>query len=175
MSTDLYRDMQQDQLNIPEPTVLNGSNTTMPYFFVGDNIFALHKHLMKPYTKNEEMTKEQQIYNYRISRARITIECTFGILVNRWRIFDRSLGCSLETAEKIIIATVLLHNYIITQYLLCNSSASEYTNINYNGLRKNFVDEQDARVLEDSSAQRETLKDYFNSPAGSVPWQERYI
>lgn len=175
MSTDLYRDMQQGQLNIPEPTMLNGTNTTMPYFFVGDNIFALHKHLMKPYAKSEHLTKEQQIYNYRISRARITIECTFGILVNRWRIFDRPFGCSLKAAEKVIIATILLHNFIITQNLLANDSESEYTNVNYHGSRKNFIDERDARILEDSSAQREALKDYFNSPAGSVNWQERYI
>lgn len=175
MSTDLYRDMQEEKLNIPEPTVLNGTDTTMPYFFVGDNIFALHKHLMKPYPKSDYMTREQQIYNYRISRARITIVCTFGILVNRWKIFDRPLGCSLKTAEKVIIATVLLHNFLITQNLLLNDSACEYTNVNYNGSRKDFIDEQDARILENSSDQREALKDYFNSPAGSVPWQEKYI
>ena len=42
------------------------------YHVVGDDIFPLKSWMMKPYPEN--LSYEQRIYNYRISRARRTIE-----------------------------------------------------------------------------------------------------
>ncbi|UYV66284.1 hypothetical protein LAZ67_4001204 [Cordylochernes scorpioides] len=41
----------------------------------------------------EDLSYKEKIFNYRLSRARCFIECTFGILSNKWRIFHRTYTC----------------------------------------------------------------------------------
>jgi hypothetical protein len=55
---------------------------------------------------------KKRTYNYRLSRARRYIECTFGILSNKWRIFHRPLNVSVEFAEDIVKACTVLHNFL---------------------------------------------------------------
>ncbi|CAI6347615.1 unnamed protein product [Macrosiphum euphorbiae] len=54
------------------------------------------------------------IFNYCLSRARITIENTFGLLAARFRIFRRPIIASEKTVHATIQATVVLHNYVIS-------------------------------------------------------------
>ena len=77
----------------------------MPYVFVGDEAFPLQEHLMRPYP-GRGFTEDQQIYNYRPSRARRVVESAFGILAVRWRIFHTKIGVSPQTSKNIVKATV---------------------------------------------------------------------
>lgn len=61
MSTDLYKGMYESTLDIPEPSILNGTNISMPYYIVADGIFALHTNLMKPFAESEHLDKKQRI------------------------------------------------------------------------------------------------------------------
>ena len=70
----------------PVPEALNINDCQLPPVLVGDDIFALKTWMMKPYA-GKSLSVEQRIFNYRLSRARRTIENAFGILVARWRIF----------------------------------------------------------------------------------------
>lgn len=54
----------------------------------------------------------EEIFNYRLSRARITVECAFGRLTSRFRIFHRPIETSIKTTDKIIRTTCVLHNYL---------------------------------------------------------------
>lgn len=160
--------MHRGTLNIPEPEELKGTQILMPYFFVADSIFALHPNLMKPYTRSEYLTKNQEKYNYRISRARINIECAFGILVSRWRVFDRPLAVNLLTSEKIIMATMLLHNFIITEDW--KEGRSDYISENWTEHnKKQLVVRNDERILNSSESQRKKLMNYFCSAQGAIP------
>nr|CAI5847063.1 unnamed protein product [Callosobruchus analis] len=63
---------------IPPPQPLPGMNILVPHVILGDEAFALHEHLMKPYPRNQSVTdKTKAIYNYRLSRARRTTGLAF--------------------------------------------------------------------------------------------------
>lgn len=63
-------------LNVPTPTNLPSTNILFPYFFVADAAFPLKENIMKPYSKVTDVGKE--IFNKRLSSARIRIEIAFG-------------------------------------------------------------------------------------------------
>jgi hypothetical protein len=71
---------------------------------------------MKAYkTYNRPLTQEERIFNYRLSRARRTIENVFGILVSRFRFLDRKLAVKFGTVNKLVSAACALHNWLVIQ------------------------------------------------------------
>lgn len=102
-----------NQLDVPLPSCISEERPLMPYVLVGDAAFTMSHFLLKPYSGKCMMTREKKVFNYRLSRARRCIENAFGILSARWRIFRRSINCSLSTVDNIIKATVCLHNLIM--------------------------------------------------------------
>lgn len=65
---------------------------------------------MKPY--GGALSDEQRIFNYRLSRARRTIENAFGILVMRWGWLRSEFLCYPDKL-KLIGACCSLHNYLL--------------------------------------------------------------
>lgn len=63
--------LKERSLNAPEGMVL-----------LGDHAFPLTEYLMTPYSRRLDLSNKQNIFNYRLSRARRTIENTFGVLVS---------------------------------------------------------------------------------------------
>lgn len=98
-------------MNLPQPQPLISNEESLPYVLVGDEAFQLTNYLLRPYP-GKNLNKKRAIYNYRLSRARRTIENTFGIIVSRWRILKRPIICTVEKSVKIIQAIVCLHNWI---------------------------------------------------------------
>ena len=43
----------------------------------------------------------------------MVVENAFGILAERWRVFDRHLPLSIDNADKVIQAATCLHNYLM--------------------------------------------------------------
>ena len=86
-----------------------------PHVFVADEAFPLLPILMRPYPKSHPNTllREESIFNYRLSHARIVVENTFGIFTERWRIFDRAIPLEDNNVDKIVQACVCLHNYLV--------------------------------------------------------------
>jgi hypothetical protein len=63
--------------------------------------------------KQNTFTSTFTKFNFRLSRGRQTIECSFGILSAKWRIFRRPIRAAVSTVESIIEACVCLHNFVI--------------------------------------------------------------
>jgi len=105
-------------LPLPAPQMLPNSQQLFPYYFIGDEAFALASNFMIPFgAKYVAGTSEQaiinKIYNHRLSRARRVTENAFGILASRWRIFHTTIQAEPETAELFVQACVSLHNFVM--------------------------------------------------------------
>ncbi|XP_025420197.1 uncharacterized protein LOC112690399 [Sipha flava] len=110
-NSNFYEKIIKKELSIPEDSVLpEASDFKLPYIIVGDEAFGLSHNIIRPAGKNLPFKK--RVFNYRLSVARRFIECAFGIMSNKWRIFHRPLNVSKPFAENIIKACVLLHNFV---------------------------------------------------------------
>lgn len=164
----LFKKMQDNTLNIPDARPVSPNGDPLPFVLVGDEAFPLSTHMMRPYG-GKYLSEMRKTFNYRISRARRYIECTFGILTNKWRIFHRPIDVSVESAETFIRACCILHNFI-----------RERDGVDFdNTLNVVGLDEGDA-VLQQGNHRsaltiREKFAQYFSSEEGSVPWQARVI
>jgi len=99
------------QIDIPLPNRVT-ERFILLYVLVADEAFQLTNYMMRPFPGKGGLTKEKGIFNYRLSRAR-RMECTFGILSSQWRIYKRPINTSIETAENIVKATTVLHNFLL--------------------------------------------------------------
>lgn len=85
-SSHIGKNLNNKRLNLPTSfAYLPGSSISMPGFFIADAAFPLCIQIMKPYS-GKNLPEKQKIYNYRLSRARRTVESAFGIFANRWRV-----------------------------------------------------------------------------------------
>lgn len=180
---------------LPPNKNLPGTNVSVPHFFVGDEAFRMTNSLMRPYP-GKEMERKKRIFNYRLSRARRCIENAFGILVNRWQVFTKPIAFDPSETDKIILACVCLHNFLMarTQLLdegdkkvFTNHSASDCEELASLEEHTNFTENADweENIFEDNSDMqddaiqalfvRDTLANYFLTPAGRVDWQDDYI
>lgn len=110
-SSRLGRWLDRDELNVPRPHPLpfDANEAPFPYFFVADAAFPLKNYLMKPYPR-AALTHEQRICNFRLTLGRKTVECAFGMLRSKFRIFDVPIGCSEKVVKPIIASACVLHN-----------------------------------------------------------------
>ncbi|KAL6420934.1 hypothetical protein ACFW04_013613 [Cataglyphis niger] len=102
-NSNIGQSLESDTGNIPSLKLLPGTTTLLPCTLVGD----------ETYPRKSLISDSQRIFNYRLSRARQIIKNAFGILVSRWRILTRSIQCKEEITHKIVLALVVLHNYIV--------------------------------------------------------------
>lgn len=59
-----FKLLESNQLNIPPDTELPGTNTKMPFVFVGDEAFPLLNNLLRPYPRNQLEIKGSSIIDY---------------------------------------------------------------------------------------------------------------
>lgn len=166
-NTSLWQKLTNQTLNLPHPTLLPQTSFSMPYMLVGDEAFSLSNYVLRPYAGSLSLKK--RIFNYRLTLARRYVECTFGILSNKWRIFHRPIDTSVEFADHIVKACCVLHNFVRKR-----DGFQFEQSLEINGL-------EDVRDLNNTSVfvpnrasfhiVRDKLADYFMSQQGSIPWQ----
>ena len=107
----LAKKMKKQTLNLPPPSLIPTIDDPIPYVFVGDEAFPLSENLMQPYPKRSVTDNyENKVFNYKLSRARQAVECSFGILASRFRVFCSPFECKVSTVVKIVKASCVLHN-----------------------------------------------------------------
>lgn len=151
-------------------TNLPGSSIRAPFFYIGDDAFALRPDFIKPYA-DRNLSDEQKIFNYRISRARNCIECAFGILVSRWKILNGRIGIHPEEIDKIVLACVCLHNYLMsrTQSESRSSSENGRKTCEKHHQHSSVGNDVDSQLFRAASQVRSDLTKYFISREGEIP------
>ena len=163
--------MPPNTLNLPSDTHIVGSEHLglLPYMIVGDEAFPLQKHVMRPYP-GRQCTLRQQAYNYRHSRARRIVECGFGILAARWRIFHTKIGVNPDKVNSIVKATTVLHNLLQAD---TTCAATELREARQDPAALENLRGLGTRATYDATATREKLSQYFVE--NPLPWQNDYI
>uniref|UniRef100_A0A8C3SEK4 Putative nuclease HARBI1 n=1 Tax=Chelydra serpentina TaxID=8475 RepID=A0A8C3SEK4_CHESE len=84
----------------------------MPTVILGDPAYPLMPWLMKPYTG--ALDTEKELFNYRLSKCRMVVECAFGRLKARWRSLLTRSDLSPKNIPIVIAACCVLHNLSTT-------------------------------------------------------------
>ncbi|CAI6359343.1 unnamed protein product [Macrosiphum euphorbiae] len=181
-SSNIGKAFANKTINLPEPIEIDGVNGPIPYFMVGDGAFPLTEYLMRPYPGRgrSTMPKDEDIFNYRLSRARRTIENAFGILASRFRIFRKPIIASEKTIINITKATIVLHNFIkkvrnrlsmYNQTISCSASNMQTDELQglvpINRAGSNHYSSN-------AKEKRDKLKIYVNH-AGALEYQQRQL
>uniref|UniRef100_A0A6P7GPA1 Protein ALP1-like n=1 Tax=Diabrotica virgifera virgifera TaxID=50390 RepID=A0A6P7GPA1_DIAVI len=162
-----YKRVSEGTFNIPAPKPINLDNTSLPYVFVGDDAFGLSKNVMCPYVGNQ-LSHEKKNFNYRLSRARRYIECTFGIMANKWQIFHRPLNVNIDVSESIVLACCVLQNFLRSRDGLRTEDTYYQTPFQNIGTGQVLTPSNYARNVRDKFAQH-FVED------GRLPWQDRMV
>ena len=179
----LKRRLADGTIGLPPPEPIPGDDRPLPYFIIGDDAFPMTTYLMKPFPLRL-LTPPQRIFNYRLSRARNTVENSFGILANRWRCLLSPLNVRPSTARCIVKGCITLHNVMRNRY--AQEQAGEMDREDGDGnvilgrwrngrtltSNRGLVGTRPQRAAKE---QRNYLMDYYNSPTGALPWQDRIV
>lgn len=155
---------------IPPPSKPPGGDAPLPYVMVGDEAFPLKQYLMRPFPRANIKGESEQVFNYRLSRARRVVENAFGIMAKKFAIFQRPINLSPQHIDTVVQACTVLHNFIMI------------TNENEAGENKGDDTIEVLRDLENIGGQfaneavdiRSKFTNYFLG-AGSVPWQIAHV
>lgn len=161
--TDLSTKIRNNELDTPASLPLSNTDVNLPLAFVADEIFGMSNNLLKPYSRRQRLGYTERIFNYRLKRARLTIECAFGILTSRYQILRQPLKFDISISKSIAVAAMCLHNYILNASL---PHQNENIHLNYHN-------QPEVRMT--PTVQRNLLSQFFTAPVGAVPWQDAHI
>lgn len=111
-ASQLYQQLEANEFNVLPDQSIPGTNAKVPIVLIGDEAFPLKPYIMRPY-RGSQLTDEEEVFNTRLSRARKTIECAFGILCAKWRFLLKDMEIpSTEKASILVLAACVLHNIV---------------------------------------------------------------
>lgn len=169
MSSSLHYRIENGSLSFPSDKKLPNSDAVLPHVILGDDAYPLKSYLMKPYSKRN-LSREEEIFNYRLSRSRRVVECAFGIMTAKWRLLNKCIETAPDKADIIVKCICLLHNIIIdregiSEVSILQSELYQSKNSEKQKSRSNN------RTANNTYNVREAFKIYFNSEAGAIPQQ----
>ena len=104
----IYHQITENSL-LPNNTMsVNGVNILL--YLIGDSAYPLQTWLMKPFPRAAHSLLIMKQYNYRISRACIVVENTYGRLKGRWRRLMKRIAMHIDHIPNIVAAACILHN-----------------------------------------------------------------
>jgi hypothetical protein len=157
---------------------------------VSDDAFALSMNIMKPFPGTYPKGSPERAYNYRLSRARRTIENVFGLLAAVFIIFRKPIPLQPQKTETVVLACIHLHNFVrrniqsIRSYTPPGTFDRKDTDtgdiipgawraeLGEMGLLE--LQSVPRRSSENAMQVRNKLANYFVSDRGRAPWQGQF-
>lgn len=160
------------KLEVPDDQQLPGAEHLgkMPFTIVGDAAFPLKTYLMRPYP-GRDLSTQQRVFNYRLSRARNVVENAFGILSSRWRILHSRINIHPDKINSLILSACLLHNFLLKPMEVerwLNTSAPT------TGSMESISTAGGPRGAREAYTVRDKFCSFFNSE-GHVSWQNEMV
>lgn len=171
--------LEGNSLNLPEKAVI-----------VADDAFPLRKDILKPFSKRN-LSISERVFNYRLSRARRVSENAFGILVSRFRIFERPIALLPETVDLVVKSACALHNWLrkssghhylppssidVEDHATCTVVPGTWrTTVNTSCIMSTSKLTSTNAYKRELKEHRESYEKYFISPQGSLPWQLKWV
>ena len=109
-STSLYSKLMENGIASTFTKLIE--RVKVPFMIIADSAFPHLSWIQKPYT-NAVLSEKQCYFNYRLSRARMVVECAYGMLKSRWRVLHRRCDSNNETMKVKTLACIVLHNICI--------------------------------------------------------------
>lgn len=165
-TSEMGKRLFENRLNIPSGRQLPNDEVgdVIPFSVVGDKAFGLGNHILRPYARRH-LNYTKRIFNYRHTRARRMVECTFGILSNKWRIFHRTIDVNINFCVRIIKACCVLHNYVRIK------DGINFAETLYSCPMNNLTINEENRGRNNMNNVRQYMTSYFTSPGGAIPCQ----
>ena len=123
------------------------------------------------------LSHQQRIFNYRLSRARRVVENMFGIMVSRFLGLRQPLLLDPGNAEKVIETIAVLHNFLRLEFgvrYLGETTSNANVDATQDSQLISFR-RSGGRSVTKAVQTRNFFATCFASPSGSIPWQEEYI
>ncbi|XP_065419443.1 uncharacterized protein LOC112058986 [Chrysemys picta bellii] len=114
-NTTLFKRLQQGTYFLDQKITVG--DVEMPIVILGDPAYPLMPWLMKPYIGS--LDRSQELFNYRLSKCRMVVECAFGHLKGRWCTLLSRSDLSQTNIPIVIAACCVLHN-------LCESKGETF-------------------------------------------------
>jgi hypothetical protein len=134
-----------------------------PFFSVGDEAFPLKPNFMRPYRK-KDLDYPKRIFNYQITRARRTVECSFGMLTKKFGVLQTSIETRVEIAEEVVKSACVLHIFMQKEktfnYFHGGGDASDFRCSN-----TGLTCTRSTRSTREATSVRNALKDLLSVPS----------
>ncbi|XP_037951439.1 putative nuclease HARBI1 [Teleopsis dalmanni] len=182
--TKFKQKLDEDELAIPNPDAIPFNENMFPFVFIGDDAFPLLENLMKPYS-HTNISDEEHVFNYRLSRARRVVENAFGILASRFRVLANKINLDPHKTAVIAMTCCYLHNFLMSKnrrhYLrdsvdIENTQTAELQPAHWRSCSQ-LPKLQALRGGNSSNTAKDVrsmYKNYFNGE-GAVPWQYEHV
>jgi hypothetical protein len=181
-----------EQLHVPGDRSLPhfAQEGDVPLVVVGDAAFPSRVNLLRPYPRpvgGTRLQPQHRIFNYRLSRACRMSENVFGIITQRFQIFDRRMKVLPENAQLLVQAACVLQNYI-TRRAEAPPALVRLVRPTPRQIRRQQREDQQGdgpgfehlanigiNAAREAKRVRDVFSAYFNSDVGSVSWQNASV
>ncbi|XP_060866068.1 putative nuclease HARBI1 [Metopolophium dirhodum] len=161
--SNIFKNLEAKSFNVPNYRPLPNTTTPMPFVLLGDQGYPLKEYLLRPYPFDKNLDSAKETFNYRLSKARRMIECTFGILVSKWRCLKTELQMNPEHVDIVIKTICLLHNIIIDKEGIDETLLEQVRRDPTINSETHSVSRRNNRSRTEAYIIRDTFKDYFTT------------